>query len=405
MGSEKAGIFSSAVASVRKRFFDNFNRANQTGLGTASDGSLWRQVRGAFNISGNQAVGADNNYPMAVVDMPFSNVEIDISGASQGAAAALWVTDSGNWWSVGIDQASVTTCQTCSQVNANSGSNCNGTFNTATWNCNATSSTCTGSFNPSGTTTNSWNQIQWNPVGTNPFQWTTNSWNPTGTNPCAAWNTSNCISFTGGFCRTWRSSPPRNCIATNPVNCVASNPSNCSSPGNSFGGTPQSSFAFRFGGNNFGGTEFGGNPQTSFAFFFSGFCNQTTTNCVSPGTQNSVTCNGTFNPDVPTQWSTFSCNCSTTFPQYIRIMKSVGSVVSEVFSTTIGAVAQSFSVRTSGNQITVKAYSDPNLVTQIGSDIVHTPTGVTVVSTFGITIDPSSHNQGFSIDQVEITKN
>jgi hypothetical protein len=86
-------------------------------------------------------------------------------------------------------------------------------------------------------------------------------------------------------------------------------------------------------------------------------------------------------------------------------MKSVGSVVSEVFSTTIGAVAQSFSVRTSGNQITVKAYSDPSLVTQIGSDIVHTPTGVTVVSTFGITIDPSSHNQGFSIDQVEITKN
>jgi hypothetical protein len=86
-------------------------------------------------------------------------------------------------------------------------------------------------------------------------------------------------------------------------------------------------------------------------------------------------------------------------------MKSVGSVVSEVFSTTIGAVSQSFRVKTNGNQITVKAYSDPSLVTQIGSDIVHTPTGVTVISTYGITIDPSSYNQGYSVDGVEITKN
>jgi hypothetical protein len=86
-------------------------------------------------------------------------------------------------------------------------------------------------------------------------------------------------------------------------------------------------------------------------------------------------------------------------------MKSVGSVVSEVFSTTIGAVAQSLRVRTSGSQITVKAYSDPSLTTQIGSDIVHTPTGVTVASSYGITIDPSSYNQGYSIDGIEITKN
>jgi hypothetical protein len=86
-------------------------------------------------------------------------------------------------------------------------------------------------------------------------------------------------------------------------------------------------------------------------------------------------------------------------------MKSVNSVVSEVFSTTIASVAQSFRVRTNGSQITVKAYSDPSLVSQIGSDIVHTPTGVTVVATYGITIDPSSYNQGYSIDGIEITKN
>jgi hypothetical protein len=386
MGSEKVGIFSSAAAAVRKRFFDNFNRADQSGLGTATDGSRWRQIRGTFNISGNKAVGTDNNYPMAVVDMPFSNVEIDIAGATQGAAAALWVTDSGNWWSVGIDQVSVTTCQTCSDPIAWASSNCNGTFNSVTWNCAQTATSCSGTWNANtGSTANSWN----------PFQWTTNSWNPVQTNPCQAFNPSNCAAFTGGSCRTWRSSPPRNCTATNPVNCIAFNPSNCSSPGNTFGGNPQTSFAF----------QFGGNPQTSFAFQFGSTCNAFTTNCVAPGNPNTVFCNGTFNPQNPTAWSTYSCNCVTTYPQYIRIMKSVGSVVSEVWSTTVASVVQSFSVRTNGNQITVKAYSDPNLVTQIGSDIVHTPTGVTVVSTYGITIDPSSYNQGYSIDQVEIIKN
>lgn len=405
MGSEKIGILSSAAAAVRKRFFDNFNRADQSGLGTASDGGFWRQIRGSFSISGNKAVGADNNYPMAVVDMPFSNVEIDISGATQGSAAALWVTDSGNWWAVGIDQASVTNCQTCNDCIQFSGSNCSGTINASNWNCLQFSFICTGTVNPSGTITNSWNTIQWNPVGTNPFQWTTNSWNPIQTNPCSAFNPSNCIFFTGGNCRTWRSTPPRNCTATNPVVCGAFNSSNCASPGNTFGGNPQSSFAFRFGGNTFGGNQFGGNPQTSFAFFFNGNCNAWTRVCDLEGNMNAQFCNAAWNADTCVQWNSYSCNCATTYPQYIRIMKSVNSVISEVWSTTIASVAQSFSVRTNGNQITVKAYSDPNLVTQIGSDIVHTPTGVTVVSTYGITIDPSSYNQGYSIDQVEIIKN
>lgn len=397
MGSEKVGIFSSAVSAVRKRFFDNFNRANQTGLGTATDGSLWRQIRGAFNISGNAAVGDTNNYPMAVVDMPFSNVNIALTGVTQGAAAALWVTDSGNWWAVGIDQTSVTTCQTCSNVTANSGSNCSGNLNAVNWNCDVTSTSCTGGWNTGTAQTNTWN----------PFQWTTNSWNPIQTNPCSAWNTPSgggtCAGNTTdpGFCRAWRSNPlPRNCIAWNSPSprCIswnAATPGNCKTPGNTFGGNPQSSFAF----------QFGGNPQTGTQTWSGNNCKSFTTNCVVPGNQNTSNCNAAWNPDVPVAWNTFSCNCVTTYPQYIRIMKSVGAVVSEVWSTTVGSVVQSFRVQTNGNQITVKAYSDPNLVTQIGSDIVHTPTGVTVVSTFGITIDPSSYNQGYSIDSIEITKN
>lgn len=396
MGSEKIGILASVLGAVRNRFFDNFNRANQTGLGTATDGSLWRQIRGQFNISGNQAVGADNNYPMAVVDMPFSNVDIALSGITQGSAAALWVTDSGNWWAVGIDQVSVTNCQTCNDCTAWAASNCNGNINSVNWNCEVTSTSCTGGWNTGTAQTNTWN----------PFQWTTNSWNPIQTNPCSAWNTPSgggtCAQNTTdpGFCRAWRSTVPRNCIAWNAPSprCIAWNaatPGTCRTPGNTFGGNPQTSFAF----------QFGGNPQTGTQTWTGNNCKGFTTNCIVPGNTNTATCNGTFNPQNCTTWNSYSCNCVTTYPQYIRIMKSVASVVSEVYSTTIASVAQSLRVRTNGSQITVKAYSDPNLVTQIGSDIVHTPTGVTVVSTFGITIDPSSYNQGYSIDSVEITKN
>ena len=397
MGSEKIGILASVLGAVRNRFFDNFNRANQTGLGTATDGSLWRQVRGQFNISGNQAVGADNNYPMVVVDMPFSNVNIALTGVTQGSAAALWVTDSGNWWAVGIDQVSVTNCQTCSSCVANSGSNCSGNINSQNPICVAPTNSCTGGWNTGTAVTNTWN----------PFQWTTNSWNPIQTNPCTAWNTPSgggtCATNTTdpGFCRAWRSNPlPRNCIAWNAPSprCIAWNaatPGNCKTPGTTFGGNPQSSFAFKFGGT----------PQTGFQTWTGNSCNAWTSGCAAFGGWNSSFCNAAWNSDVCVQWNTFSCNCVTTFPQYIRIMRSVASVVSEVWSTTVASVVQSFRVQTNGSQITVKAYSDSNLVTQIGSDIVHTPTGVTVVSSFGITIDPSSHNQGYSIDSVEITRN
>lgn len=392
MGSEKIGIFSSAVAAVRKRFYDTFNRADQSGLGTATDGSLWRQIRGAFSISGNKAVGDSNNYPMAVVDLPFSNVDIALTGITQGSAAALWVTDSGNWWAVGIDQTSVTNCQTCSDCIQNSGSNCNGTFNSSNWNCNAFGSnfTCTTPGNTFGGNGQFTFAYYFGGNAQNSFK----TWNAA---TCTGgWNASFsfCAAFGPGNCRLWNST--KNCAARNAPICNSTGfqPSTCKgfSPGNE---VTNSWNAIQFGNFNTWNPIQTNPCQDGFS----------TTFCVSPGTQNNVFCNGNFNADVCIAWNSYSCNCSTTYPQYIRIMKSVNSVVSEVWSTTIASVAQSLRVKTNGSQITVKAYSDPNLVTQIGSDIVHTPTGVSVMSTYGITIDPSSYNQGYSIDGIEITKN
>ena len=104
------------IGAVRKAFFDTFNRSNQSGLGTASDGSLWDAVRGSFNIVSNKAEGqTPSSYPLASVSMPSEAVTINLKGVTQGSTAALWVTDSGNWYGIGIDQEPVNcNCQTCS---------------------------------------------------------------------------------------------------------------------------------------------------------------------------------------------------------------------------------------------------------------------------------------------------
>jgi hypothetical protein len=54
-------------------------------------------------------------------------------------------------------------------------------------------------------------------------------------------------------------------------------------------------------------------------------------------------------------------------------------------------------VSTSGNQITARAFSDTNLVTQIGSDLVYTATGATINTTYGISISPTQYAQSDTI--------
>jgi hypothetical protein len=76
-----------------------------------------------------------------------------------------------------------------------------------------------------------------------------------------------------------------------------------------------------------------------------------------------------------------------------------------MLTQAVSAVVQSIKVKTNGNQITVKAYSDANQVTQIGSDIVYTATGASIFPRFGITIVPSSYGQTYVVDEVTITPN
>lgn len=337
-------VFKGAIQSARKRFYDDFNRTDQSGIGTAKDGSLWNTLRGSFSIVTNKAVGANASYPMANQTMPFSDVEINLYGASQGSAASLWVTDSGNWWAVGMTQEPES-CNCTYYYNTNYyynnqlavGQNATTGYSVCNQsNCNQSVPYCLGNYN-----------------GSNCNNYACNGYS------CNAYNAYNSKNKTGGTCAA------SSCAG---YRCSGSyNASNCNS--------------------------------TAYACIGNYTCNMS----------NSVYVAGNYyyyySAVLQSSTSGPFASCSTCYPQYIRVLQSVANTVSVVTQWSIGTIASSLKIKTSGSQITVSAYSDTSQVTQIGSDLVYTPTGVTVTPAFGLTVIPSSYNQGYSTDSIEIKKN
>lgn len=92
----------------------------------------------------------------------------------------------------------------------------------------------------------------------------------------------------------------------------------------------------------------------------------------------------------------------------LKLYKAVAGTVSSVTTllTSASAVIQSFRVKTSSNAITVQAYSDTNLTTQIGATTTYNATTPTLTSKYGISLHTSAANQGYVVaDSVNITKN
>jgi hypothetical protein len=105
---------------------------------------------------------------------------------------------------------------------------------------------------------------------------------------------------------------------------------------------------------------------------------------------------------------TYAAGSTTAYNEYLKIRQSVASTVSIIASSLISTTQsiKSLIVSTSGNQITAKAFSDSNFVTQIGSDLVHTATGATINTKYGIAVSPSAYNQSAIIGtSVNITRN
>jgi hypothetical protein len=102
----------------------------------------------------------------------------------------------------------------------------------------------------------------------------------------------------------------------------------------------------------------------------------------------------------------FQSCAATCYPTYVRLIKSVANMVTEVTKITVGnttsSLVNSLKLIVSGSQITAKAYSDTSLTSQIGSDLTFTPTGVTISTSYGIIVTPSVTNQGNSLDDFTI---
>jgi hypothetical protein len=68
-------------------------------------------------------------------------------------------------------------------------------------------------------------------------------------------------------------------------------------------------------------------------------------------------------------------------------------------------VAAAFRVKTSGDVITIQAYSDSGMSSQIGSDMTYTATGSTKSTKFGLAIAPSTYSQTSTISKITIDRN
>ena len=343
-----------ASSSTVKVFKDTFNRSNTTtSLEVSSDGTTWRAIRGTFKVFSNKAKSDDtaSTYPLATIIMPKNNVSISLKGVSQGATAALWVTDSGNWWGVGIDQVpEVCNCQTCANV---------ATCATYNYQCDVYNYQC-DVYN----------------YQCNVYNYQCNS----ASYPAASYNF-NCNTYNYGNCNNTVRYP-----MVSPTQYVYT----CNVTGNRFCTAPMY-------------------PIASYSYMCNSFsqpCNSFSQPCNSfsqPCNAFSQPCNAFSQPcNANNAVTYYDCNCQTCYPQYIRFIQSVSGTVTTLTSWLVSSVVQSFKVTTSGSNTTIKAYSDTELVTQIGSDLTYTPTGITITPQHGIMIKPSTYSQGNTIDEITI---
>lgn len=373
----------SILSSVRKRFRDNFERPDTEGsLGLSDNGSRWDAVRGIFQILGERAFSPSNpsDYPIATVTMPYQDVEIGVSSLQNGAGVALWVSDAGNWWGLGLEQEEVE--------------------------CNCSTATDCNQWNQAGLC-QAWNVgncNRWN--SSNCREEACASWNA---NVCTSFNASNCASTTFVFfCRTfacnqWTEIRPDRftctrwtcssggerevCTSWNRRNCRTFSGSNCAS-----------NTCVRWNSRN---------------------CNQwNTRNCNQWSTE---TCN---------QWFEFTFDCQTCYPQWIRVIQSVNSTITTVgkFLITktfrsqpspfgsltlffqdlfINKEIKSLKVFTDNQDVEASLFYETNFTDRVDveEDIVFTATGAQINPTYGILVVPSQDDQNRFVGPIDIDKN
>lgn len=105
--------------------------------------------------------------------------------------------------------------------------------------------------------------------------------------------------------------------------------------------------------------------------------------------------------------NTSSCNCQTCYPPYISVLKSASGVVTQAVRWSLTSMVGAFKVITSSitGIITVKAYKDTSMNSQVGSDLTYNATPVTISNKFGIILTPSDYIQGNTVSDFNSSTN
>lgn len=419
---------------------------------TSSLSSKWKNIRSGWGYESNKAASTNpSNYPLISAPIKNSDVTISLKNPGIGTGAALWVTDSGNWWMVVTEQQQSVGSGNCSSYNpvnpCGSGGNCGVTDNRYTYYYDF-GSQCVNTYMYTNANNCAGGYIC---VGTNVCQ---------GGNVCVASNSAciggytcvggyyyyydscktggNCVG-TGGNCKGWG-----NCLVYGSyyVSC-------CKNGYNYY--NPCGSTNACVGGNvgawsNCLNTYY--DPCKNFGYdacsysYWANCVSETFDACAwtywsdcktgSAGydVQGNCSCCSTTAPDVrPVSGGsinycgfTYACQATggectghyDTFPRYLKVYKYVSNILTEVASQTLDAVTSFTPLRGlkvtisnsvkggSSATITTKAYSDTNMTSQIGSDFIHQATGLKITTNYGIIAKPSSYNQNISVEQVSI---
>lgn len=338
-------------------FLDNFfERANTTGgLGTSTSGATWNPVNGLINVVSGAAkastvpttYSAGSAYPMSTVSMTGSNVDIKLKGTNQGSAAAIWVQSADEWWAV-----TARAVQTSTPGNTNYGYQYTGYVYNYSYYGNAVSLTTGSGTTATGTNANT--KVAYFVYG---FSSST-------TYSVAGYN----IAYSASYGTKYNS---KYSIAYNKYTWAT------------YGANYSSSTSYSYKVNS---TYYGyvpGNTNYGWYNYYQYY------NYYYGPVYTSTSYYAWYTQVTGSNATTYGVN------QYIDIIQSTPSAVSTISSILVSTTQTILSmlVSISGTQITTKAYSDSNLVSQIGSNLVYNATGAVVSTNFGITVSPSQYNQ------------
>lgn len=341
-------------SSVRKSFSDFFQRNNtEGGLGITPDGSRWDLVRGIFRVLGNKAVSDSNpdSYPIAAVRMPFEDAEISVDGIANGSGVSLWITDSGNWWGLGLEQEEV-------DCNCSVGTECN-------------------RWNQGGLCTrwNSRNCRKWN--SRNCATWNAEVWSCTTTYPCVSYRNipltaPGTIGPWATICVNYR--PTTNCRRNASSNCSTYNSQNC---------------RLYWSKNCRGWTTETCNRWNEFAF-----------DC--------ETCYPQWIRVLQSVNSTVTTVARFVITKTFRTEPSPqGGLDLFVQDTFLNKLVKGIKVFIQGKEISADLYHETNFQDKVDveEDIIYNATGAEVTPYYGIMVIPSEYNQNNIIGSIEIEKN